>query len=820
MDSPSWDTKIDKLCDDFEAAFREGSEPRIEDYLPEETGEHVEQLFRELLYIELECSEYAGRPQSIEEIVAKFPDREKSIQNVFSEMADASLPSLTTRNSKKPPLGEIGCTSQFENLEFHAQGGLGQVFRAHDQHLKRSVALKFIRSDMKDDEEAGGRFRLEAEVTSRLDHPGVVPVYAMGESESGRAFYAMRFIDGKDLRAAANEFHKRKSAWSSTERKLRLFELLRHLASACRTVAYAHNRGVLHRDIKPENIMLGRFGETLVVDWGLVHFVERGELAKASGEKTLMPSAMHDSNLSSNSAAGTIGYLSPEQTPNSGMEIGPATDIYSLGATLYRILVGSAPFHHQQGQAVWEQIRTGDFPAPRLIDSTIPRDLEAICLKGMSERPEDRYHSPLDLAEDIERWIADEPVSARPPDKMESVSRFTRRHRTGSIAVITAVAAVLTAVIAITLILADKRADTLQGEANFQAREAERSNEAAEKEAAAKEKIEAVQRETLLMAAEFAANSLGHQIDRRWQALYEALSQPESNGDTVHDLIVQSIEIDQAPIMQSWENSDERDTAVMAWRRGPGAELRDWLDVHAATWCTHDLAASWFINDDRGHQLARHPYERSIGRNFAYRSYFQCEEYDIPRSDDTIPCYPMIDESKLSMPYICSNTGRLKVVMSIPLRENEGDTPVGILAMSVELGAQMNAFIDPDQESSYIVVNLNSDSLQGIEQLQPGAVIKHADLRTSDVCYRVAPSVLDGLVEGVSSCLIEDFVDPLHPERPPVQAAIARVQVAARDSFGNDMEFADRVDSGWAVIVPNSDETPRALETSNVSRIY
>jgi eukaryotic-like serine/threonine-protein kinase len=817
MDSPSWDAKIDKLCDEFESALREGASPRIEDYLSEEEGEQTEQLFRELLYIELERSEYAGNPQSVEDIVARFPDRASSIRNVFSEMADASLPSLTTRNSKKPPTGDIACTSRFENLEFHAQGGLGQVFRAHDQHLKRSVALKFIRTDMKDDEEASGRFRLEAEVTSRLDHPGVVPVYAMGECESGRSFYAMRFIDGKDLRAAANEFHKRKSVWSATERKLRLFELLRHLASACRTVAYAHNRGVLHRDIKPENIMLGRFGETLVVDWGLVHFVARGERAKASGEKTLMPSAMHDSNLSSNSAAGTIGYLSPEQTPNSGMEIGPASDIYSLGASLYRILVGAAPFHHQQGQAVWEQIRTGDFPTPRLIDSAIPRDLEAICMKAMSERPEERYHSPLDLAEDIERWIADEPVSARPPDKMETVSRFARRHRTGAIAVGTAVVSVLTAIIAITLILTDKRADVLQGEAEYQAREAERSNEAAEKEAAAKEKIEVIQKETLIMAAEFAANSLGHQIDRRWQALYEALSRPEPNGDTVHGLIVQTTGVNDDPIMQSWDNSDDRDAIVMAWRRDSGAELRDWLDVHAAPWCTHDLAASWFINDNRGHQLARHPYERSIGRNFAYRSYFQCEEYDIPRNGDTIPQYPMIDESKLSMPYVCSNTGRLKVVLSIPLRENEGDDPVGILAMSVELGAQMNAFIDPDQESSYIVVNLNSDSLDGLEQLQRGAVIKHADLRTSDVCYRVDPTVLDGLDDGVSSCLVEGFIDPLHLERPPVQAAIARVQVAARDTFGDAQEFADRVDSGWAVIVPNSEE---ASDNSEASRGY
>src|SRR5262249_46500227 len=179
---------------------------------------------------------------------------------------------------------------RFRVLRPHARGGLGEVLVARDEELQREVALKQIQDNYADDQESRTRFLMEAEITGGLEHPGIVPVYGLGQYADGRPFYAMRFIRGDSLKDAVERFHAAdKPGRDPGERALALRGLLRRFVDVCQAMAYAHSRGVLHRDLKPGNIMIGKYGETLVVDWGLAKPLDQPEKAVSSPEGTLKP---------------------------------------------------------------------------------------------------------------------------------------------------------------------------------------------------------------------------------------------------------------------------------------------------------------------------------------------------------------------------------------------------------------------------------------------------------------------------------------------------------------------------------------------------
>jgi serine/threonine-protein kinase len=218
--------------------------------------------------------------------------------------------------------------------------------------------------------------------------------------------------------------------------------LLSRFLDVCNAIAYAHSRGVLHRDIKPGNILLGPYGETLVVDWGLAKIVGRDEPATSdpSAEPTLRPpSASGTGETVPGTAMGTPAYMSPEQAEGRLDLLGPASDVYSLGATLYVVLTGRAPFDGGDAAEVLPKVQRGEFTRPRVVDTSIPKPLEAICLKAMALKPADRYVTPRALAEDIEHWLADEPVSAYREPWPDRARRWSRKHRT----LVTSAAAVL-----------------------------------------------------------------------------------------------------------------------------------------------------------------------------------------------------------------------------------------------------------------------------------------------------------------------------------------------------------------------------------------
>jgi WD40 repeat protein/tetratricopeptide (TPR) repeat protein/tRNA A-37 threonylcarbamoyl transferase component Bud32 len=490
--SPTEAGWIDVVCDRFEAAWRAGRRPMIEEALAASSGARRTELFCELLGLELSYRRVAGEDPGREEYQARFPGESAAIAAVFAASTEPSCPgSREDGMSTEATLGAdwtgaigavVGAASssggRFQILRFHDRGALGEVYVARDLELHREVALKQIRGEHADDAQRRARFLVEAEITGALEHPGIVPVYGLGRYDNGRPFYAMRLIQGDNLKSAIERFHQSgTTAPDAGARALEFRRLLGRFDDACNAVAYAHSRGVLHRDLKPGNIMLGKFGETLVVDWGLAKAVGQEDLAEPGSERTLaLESGSEVKSTEMGERVGTPAFMSPEQAAGRLDELCPASDVYSLGATLYCLLTGKPPFSDDDLAVLLRAVEQGDFPPPRAVNPQIDRALDAICRKAMALKPEDRYASPHALADDIEHWMADEPVAARPESWAQRMPRWMRRHRTWARA--GAAALLLVTVVSILAVVFVNRAWTREEErrreAEAQRLEAER----------------------------------------------------------------------------------------------------------------------------------------------------------------------------------------------------------------------------------------------------------------------------------------------------------------------------------------------------------
>jgi serine/threonine protein kinase len=262
------------------------------------------------------------------------------------------------------------------------------------------------------------RMRAEARVIARLEHPGIVPVHDAGMLPDGRVYYAMKRVDGKRLDQLAGG--------------MALPERLRAFQRICEAVAFAHAHGVVHRDLKPENVMIGPFGEVLVMDWGVARV-----LADGAGESSASPGP---ASPSSSTAAGTIigtpAYMAPEQAEGSTDRIGAAADIYALGAILHFLLSGRAPFDAAAAERrVRGEARLAPVP-PRRIDPDVPRPLESIVLRAMALEPQERYGAASELAAEVARFLDGERVLAHREGVLERAGRFFSRYRTAILLVL------------------------------------------------------------------------------------------------------------------------------------------------------------------------------------------------------------------------------------------------------------------------------------------------------------------------------------------------------------------------------------------------
>jgi eukaryotic-like serine/threonine-protein kinase len=335
-------------------------------------------------------SEAAGRGRRGDPLATWASDPRAT--HAGDEAAVAARPGLMVPGSTPLPAS----FGDYELLEELGRGGMGVVYRARQRSLGRTVALKMLlRRDLASPADLA-RFRSEAEAAARLDHPGIVPIFEVGEHD-GLPFYSMRLIEGTTLakRLAAGPLPPREAAI-----------LLAKVADA---VQAAHDRGVLHRDLKPSNILIDQAGEPLVSDFGLAKRLEDSESVTHTG-----------------AILGTPCYMSPEQAAGSRGDVGPASDVWSLGAILYQTICGRPPFQASTPMDTLLAVLEVDPPAPRSVIPTADRDLEMIALKSLQKPQDLRYATAADLAADLRAAVAGEPIAARRGGLADVVARLFR----------------------------------------------------------------------------------------------------------------------------------------------------------------------------------------------------------------------------------------------------------------------------------------------------------------------------------------------------------------------------------------------------------
>ncbi len=380
-------------------------------------------------------------PDETEEAAPPAPDTDAT-EDISILLAEEEFDLAEATGGRYVYRGEI-CT-----------GGMGRVVRAWDTRLERPVAVKILRSTHVLKPDLSGRFVCEAKITANLIHPGVVPVYDVGCDARGRHFFVMQYIEGTTLAdLIAATYQRNPPSFQAIHHLLGLF------IRVCQTIGYAHFRGIIHRDLKPANVMVGNFGETLVMDWGLAKCVQPEQwpglgFSGADGRK---PPAVAGSsgrvcapeNTEDKRIRGTPRYMSPEQAgaPHAA-NIGPASDVFSLGIVLYEILTGEKPFVGDSVRTILEAVRAANYrPIHEVLRENkrrpIAPELQAICEKALALRPEDRYPTARELAADLEAYYEHRAVSAYRESLYHRLRRLSRRYPVAAVVVMLAFVGIL-----------------------------------------------------------------------------------------------------------------------------------------------------------------------------------------------------------------------------------------------------------------------------------------------------------------------------------------------------------------------------------------
>jgi eukaryotic-like serine/threonine-protein kinase len=430
--------RIDEVCRRFEAVWREGRQPRVEDFLVDVSQEGRPALQAELEALERELRQSgetvarpeAGPPTASEPQTAPNPctiaeastiaPGPQPTTSILGEACSSVHEQATVRPSNPPrspydqptaavlgqhPSATPGASEpnriryfgDYEITRELARGGMGVVFQARQVSLNRVVALKMILAGQLANDTDVKRFYTEAEAAANLDHPGIVPVFEVGQHE-GQHYFSMGFVEGQSLsqRLAEGPLPAREAA-----------ELIRRVSQA---IEYAHQRGVIHRDLKPANILLDQERNPRVTDFGLAKKIQGDSGLTGSGQ-----------------IMGTPSYMPPEQAGGKRGEVGPAADVYALGATLYALVTGRPPFQAATATDTVLQVLNDDPVPPSGLNPSVPADLETICLKCLEKEPSRRYASAAALGEDLRRYPDGEPIRARRAGAVERARKWARR---------------------------------------------------------------------------------------------------------------------------------------------------------------------------------------------------------------------------------------------------------------------------------------------------------------------------------------------------------------------------------------------------------
>lgn len=455
--------RLEEICDRFEAAWKSGQRPRLEEFLPDQSEPARAEFLYELLQVELRFRRRADEQPTLDEYRPRFPQDAELLAEVFAaglEMAQsmrsldqvdnrpetgryvsqgalstlASLPTTTPRDLPEVPGHEL--------LEVLGIGGNCIVYKARHLKLKQHlVAVKMLRPDRPVTPETLTRFRTDAEALARLKHPNIAQIHEVGE-HNGLPYFSMELAEG----SLAQKLDLQPKPASTGE-------LVEKLA---RAMHYAHERQILHRDLKPHNVLLTADGTPKITDFGLAKILDQDAGPTVSGQ-----------------IFGTPQYMAPEQAAAKREQIGPATDVYALGVILYEMLTGRPPFHGNETAVILLQVLEETPIPPRRLVPKLHRDLETICLKCLEKEPRKRYRSALALAEDLHRFLNNESIIARPTPSWERAWKSAKRRPALASASGVLIVAVLVGLVGHYLALNTALAEALAGERQAQASEKE-----------------------------------------------------------------------------------------------------------------------------------------------------------------------------------------------------------------------------------------------------------------------------------------------------------------------------------------------------------
>jgi WD40 repeat protein/tRNA A-37 threonylcarbamoyl transferase component Bud32 len=414
LDSTRVASEVDEACDRFEAAWRAGERPRIEDFLGGATDLALPELLRHLLGLELDYRIGLGESARSSEYRHRFPGHDRLIDSIFAEFTRQSpavrdghseTVAIDTRcdgprsgSAQGPPPDFLLDIPGIEILSELGRGGMGVVYKARQTRLNRLCALKIILPGGNHGAEFRARFLTEAETIARLRHPNVVQIYGLGDHD-GRPYFEMEFIEGGSLaaRLAGNPWAPGPAA--------------RLVAVLARAIGDVHRLGIVHRDLKPANVLLSADGEPKISDFGLARSLASDVRLTRTGQ-----------------LVGTPCYMAPEQADAGTVDVGPAADVYSLGAIIYELLTGHPPFRAATTLQTLDLVRSREPIPPRDLQPATPRDLQTICLKCLEKEPAKRYATAAELADDLRRFLDHEPIRARPVGRVGRLGRWVRRN--------------------------------------------------------------------------------------------------------------------------------------------------------------------------------------------------------------------------------------------------------------------------------------------------------------------------------------------------------------------------------------------------------
>jgi serine/threonine-protein kinase len=412
--SPSMAERVDAVCDKFEADWRAGQRPRVEDYMADSSEAEHSELLRRLVEVDIEYRRQQGERPSAEEYQARFP----TLDPAFLASAIAAPPvrpatrsaeGTTTpplQNGPADPLQLQAESGRYSLAEEIGHGGMGVVLRAHDDRLHRDLAVKVLDEKYREEPAVIRRFSEEAQIGGQLQHPGIVPVHDLGQLPDGRPFFAMKLVKGRTL---ADLLQERPDPGQDLARFLQVFE------QVCQTMAYAHSRHVIHRDLKPANIMVGAYGEVLVMDWGIAKVLtpaapaaaataDTGPLTRVETERSGTPGQ----GTRAGAVMGTFAYMAPEQARGQTDALDERCDVFGLGAILCEVLTGQPPYGDGTGEQLRVKALMGDVAAAvtRLDACGADPELVRLCQQCLAARSEERPRDAADVATQVAAYQA------------------------------------------------------------------------------------------------------------------------------------------------------------------------------------------------------------------------------------------------------------------------------------------------------------------------------------------------------------------------------------------------------------------------------